>query len=361
MTVRITVDPGEPDPRHIAEAAEILENGGLLAFPTETVYGLGAPERDANACEKLRLLKERPAEKPFTLLLHDAGEVCRRATRLSIAAQRLMKRFWPGPLSMVLPTGTPGEEGTTGFRIPACTVTLALLSRLSSPLIAPSANPAGCPPALNADEVMEFFDGKIDAVLDSGPVQLQEPSSVVRVGKEGIELLREGALSLEELEGAARGATILFVCTGNTCRSPMAEGLFKKLLSEKLEVEIDELPELGYRIVSAGTSAFGGSCASEEAVEVLRERGGDIESHVSRPLSEELLTEADRIYALTSSHQMGILALGATVDLPGPALEHILGPLAGGDISDPIGLDVNGYRLCADEIEQGLEKILESL
>ena len=93
----------------------------------------------------------------------------------------------------------------------------------------------------------------------------------------------------------------------------------------------------------------------------LLERGGDIESHVSRPLSEELLREADRIYALTSSHQMGILALGATVDLPGPALEHILGPLAGGDISDPIGLDVNGYRLCADEIEQGLEKILESL
>ncbi|MFP6738990.1 MAG: L-threonylcarbamoyladenylate synthase [Planctomycetota bacterium] len=360
MTVRITVDPKEPDPRRIAEAAELLENGGLLAFPTETVYGLGALERDAAACEKLRLLKERPAEKPFTLLLHDAGEVCRRAAGVSIAAQRLMKRFWPGPLSMVLPTGTPGKEETTGFRIPASGVTLSLLRQLTSPLIAPSANPAGCPPALNADEVMAFFDGKIDAILDSGPVQLQEPSTVVRVGNEGLELLREGALPLQELEKAARGATILFVCTGNTCRSPMAEGLFKKLLSEKKSVEIDELPGLGYRVISAGTSTFGGSCASEEAVEVLRERGCDIESHISRPLSEELISEADRIYALTTSHQRGILALGATVDLPGPPLEHILCPVAGEDISDPIGLDVNGYRLCADEIGQGLEKIMET-
>ena len=360
MTARITVDPKEPDPRCIAEAAEILENGGLLAFPTETVYGLGALEGDATACEKLRLLKERPAEKPFTLLLHDAGEVWRRATGVSIAAQRLMKRFWPGPLTMVLPTGTPGEEKTTGFRIPASSVTLSLLRQLTSPLSAPSANPAGCPPALNADEVMEFFDGRIDAILDSGPVQLQEPSTVVRVGNEGLELLRKGALSLQELEEAARGATILFVCTGNTCRSPMAEGLFKKLLSEKLGVEIDELPELGYRIVSAGTSAFGGSCASEEAVEVLRERGCDIESHVSRPLSEELISEADRIYALTTSHQMGILALGTTLDLPGSPLEHIVHPVAGVDISDPIGLDVDGYRMCSDEIEQGLEKILEN-
>ncbi len=361
MTVRITVDPKEPDPRRIAEAAEILENGGLLAFPTETVYGLGALETDATACEKLRLLKERPAEKPFTLLLHDAGEVCRRATGVSLAAQRLMKHFWPGPLSLVIPTGTPGKEETTGFRIPASGVTLSLLEQLSSPLVAPSANPSGCPPALNAEEVLAFFDGKIDGVLDSGPVELKEASTVARVGNDGVQILREGALSLDELEKAARGAAILFVCTGNTCRSPMAEGLFKKLLSEKKGVEIDDLPGLGYRVLSAGTSAFGGSCASEEAVEVLQERGCDIESHVSRPLSEELIREADRIYALTTSHQMGILALGATIDRPGPPLEQILGPLAGGDISDPIGLDVNGYRLCADEIEQGLEKILEGL
>ncbi len=359
MTVRIKVDPKEPDPRCIAEAAEILENGGLLAFPTETVYGLGALESHSAACERLSKLKERPAGKPFTLLLHDAREVCRRASGSSLAAQRLMKKFWPGPLSMVIPTGPPGGEETTGFRIPASLVTLSLLEQLSSPLLAPSANPAGSPPALNAEEVLAFFDGKIDGVLDSGPVELEEASTVARLGAEGIEVLREGSISAAELEEAARGATILFVCTGNTCRSPMAEGLFKKLLSEKKGVEIDELPELGYRILSAGTAAFGGSCASPEAVEVLRERGCDIESHVSRPLSEELLEEADRIYALTSSHQLGILAVGATLDLPGPPLEDILHLLAGQDISDPIGLDVNGYSLCAGEIEQGLEKILE--
>lgn len=358
MTVRIPVDPKEPDPRRIAEAAEILENGGLLAFPTETVYGLGALEKNSAACEKLRSLKERPPGKPFTVLLHDAGEVSRRATELSIPARRLMKRFWPGPLSIVLPTGARGAGETTGFRIPDSTVTLALLKRLGGPLLAPSANPPGCAPALDAEGVLACFDGKIDGILDSGPVELQQPSTVVEVGEGGLKVLREGSIGLEDMENASRGAAVLFVCTGNTCRSPMAEGMFRKLLGEKKGGGIDGLAGLGYRVLSAGTSAFGGSGASEEAVEVLRERGCDIQSHVSRPLSEELLREADRIYALTSSHRAGILALGASMDLPG--LEQILRPIAARDISDPIGLDVNGYRLCADEIETGLRKILEA-
>lgn len=360
MTVRISVDPKEPEPQRIAEAAAILENGGLLAFPTETVYGLGALEQDSAACEKLRRLKERPADKPLTVLLHDAGEVARRTTGLSITAQRLMKRFWPGPLSLVLPTGDRGGAETTGFRIPESTVALALLKRLSGPLLAPSANPPGCAPAVDGEEVLAYFNGKIEGVLDSGPVELKQASTIVQIQGDGFKILRQGGLGIEELENAARGATILFVCTGNTCRSPMAEGLFRKLLAEKTGAGIDGLADLGYRVLSAGTSAFGSSSASEEAVEVMRERGCDIESHVSRPLSEELLREADRIYTLTTSHQVGILALGASMDLPGPGLEQILRPVADRDIRDPIGLDVNGYRACADEIEAGLKKILEA-
>ena len=360
MTTWISVDSTAPAPEPIAEAAGILENGGVLAFPTETVYGLGALWGREDASKKLKELKDRPDDKPFTLLIADAREAIHRCTSPSIAGERLMKRFWPGPLTIVLPTAGPGKVETTGFRVPASITARALLEQLSGPLLAPSANPAGSAPAVNAEEVRSYFEGRIDGILDGGPVALEQASTVIRMKPGGFEVLREGCLSVEELEGAARGATVLFVCTGNTCRSPMAEALFKKRLARKLEVEVEQLEGLGYRILSAGTSAFGGSCASEESVDVMKERGCDIESHVSRPLSEELISEADRIYALTTSHQMGILALGTTLDLPGSPLEHIVHPVAGVDISDPIGLDVDGYRMCADEIEQGLEKILES-
>jgi L-threonylcarbamoyladenylate synthase len=184
---------------HVRTAAELLRAGELVAFPTETVYGLGARADCERAVLALRKVKRRPAEKHFTILLARPGDWQGYAPELSPAACTLVEAFWPGPLTLVVPGGG-GKE--VGLRCPDCEATRRMLELAQVPVVAPSANVSGEPPALSAVEVLRTLGGLIAAVLDGGAAPLGVPSTVVRAGSGGIEVLREGALSRAEIEAA---------------------------------------------------------------------------------------------------------------------------------------------------------------
>lgn len=185
---------------HVARAADLLRQGRIVAFPTETVYGLGARADDAGAVAELRRLKRRPEDKKFALLAASAEDAFRHGT-LGPAARALADAFWPGPLTLVISDGRGGE---VGLRCPDCRVTLELLRRVGAALAAPSANLSGEEPPSTAAEVMRAFSGQIPAVLDGGPVRLGVASTVVRALGREIEVLREGALPAARLRAVLR-------------------------------------------------------------------------------------------------------------------------------------------------------------
>ncbi|MDO8730846.1 MAG: L-threonylcarbamoyladenylate synthase [Candidatus Omnitrophota bacterium] len=190
----LKVDPANPDPDLIREAAVLLRRGGLVAFPTETVYGLGANLLDPQAVQELYQVKQRPFEKQATLHIADFKQVEAEQVEITPLAWDLMRRFWPGPMTLVLPRL---DGSTIGFRMPGHPVALALLKEAAVPVVAPSANLTGQPPALTAEQVLKVFENQIDAVLDGGPAVSGISSTVVDLSAQPPRILREGALAGE--------------------------------------------------------------------------------------------------------------------------------------------------------------------
>ena len=178
----------------IREAAAALRRGGLVAFPTETVYGLGANLQDPQAIQELYQVKQRPFEKQATLHIADFKQVEAEGVTVSPRAWELMRRFWPGPVTVVL---ARPDGSTVGFRMPDHPVALALLREAGVPVAAPSANPTGDPPATTAEQVQAAFADRIDLILDSGPTPLGVSSTVVDLAGDPPRILREGSAAAE--------------------------------------------------------------------------------------------------------------------------------------------------------------------
>ncbi|SNB70125.1 L-threonylcarbamoyladenylate synthase [Thermoflexus hugenholtzii] len=215
MTRVISIDPERPDPGTIARAAEILRAGGLVAFPTETVYGLGADGLNPKALERLFAAKGRPPTDPVILHIADLETLPRLAREIPPPVWTLAQRFWPGPLTLVLPKqpavpdlATAGLP-TVAVRMPAHPVALALIRAAGTPIAAPSANRFGHVSPTTARHVLEDLESRIDLILDAGPTAIGVESTVLDLTRPVPTILRPGGLPREALE-AVLGPVAVF-------------------------------------------------------------------------------------------------------------------------------------------------------
>jgi L-threonylcarbamoyladenylate synthase len=200
----LTVDPLVPDAQTLARAASIIRDGGLVAFPTDTVYGIAADPAREDAVERLYEAKGRAAGVAVPLIAGSLEQAL-AAARLSEADERLARAFWPGPLSIVAPASAHiasrlrGDDGTVAVRVPDHPVARALALAFDAAITATSANLSGSPAAGSGRDAAAALDGRVDAVLDAGPAPGGPPSTIVRLTDRGPQLLRRGAIAWERV------------------------------------------------------------------------------------------------------------------------------------------------------------------
>ena len=199
----VTVDPVQPDQSVMRAAGALVEAGGLVAFPTESFYGLGADALDGDAIARVFEVKGRPATKPLLVLVDSIEMAARLTARIGDGARGLMQRHWPGPLTLVLeaaasvPVGLTAGTGTVGVRMPGHEVARALVRAAARPITAPSANPSAAPPPRTAEAVRAYFDGRVELILDGGPTAGGAGSTVADCTAWPPRILRQGSVVVE--------------------------------------------------------------------------------------------------------------------------------------------------------------------
>ncbi len=372
------IDPKHPSQQAIAETVSVLQRGGVIVYPTDTLYGLGIDATNSKAVHKLYLIKQRNPKVPVSLMVHSLDEIEQISGMLSVDVYAQLKKLLPGKFTVLLEHKVSGilpvlEEYSAhltgklkiGFRIPDLPLCSALTESFKHPISTTSANISGKGNLKTVTDIIAHFGDRLDLILDGGPIASTKGSTIIDFTKKPLLVVREGEVPLSRVRSILEDETIrrrkfkydvLFVCSGNINRSVMAQGILQAMLSRtrfKDHVQVH----------SAGTLDLPPSPAHEYTIKVCSENNIDVTRHVSRHLNKHMLENADVVIIMAMDHKYFIDKKYPQYAEKVVLLKqwHHRKKLILPSVSDPMGYEIDVYRETFAEIRKEIKRIMPYL